>query len=729
MNDITNNNGKEDKYNNSKNKIDEKSTASYHDKISKDAWITLAILSLIGLIIVYGETMIIPAIPDLVEDFNIPYNTTAWILTAYLIAGAVATPIVGKLSDIYGKKRILLLVMIIYTAGTSFGIISNDISTMIIVRTIQGIGMSVFPIAFTIIREKFPENKLSIAQGILTSIFAAGGVIGLSLGATTIEYFGWRSTFISISPLALFLTVIIMRFIHVKEQEESNNNTIPLRKSIDIKGAIALTITISSFLISITLLGNSNSTDFNNTNNNTINSSLIILFSILSIISLFIFVLFQRRTHIPLIDINLLKDRILLPTNILLMTIGISMFMIYQTISILIRNPPPAGFGGSAIDAANVQLPFMIISLIISVLSGFLVSRFGNIKPTIIGSVISVIGFSSLLMYHSTEFEIIINLSIIAGGLSLAEVGGFNITLVSVSPKVSGISMGITVLLFLIGMSIGPAISGIYLETFQSPIMLNKISYSFPSAYEGTNGIQAADLVGRKLSMRRWRRIRSARPLRCRRRPPVRGVRTSAVRREPTGTIDTARTATDHLAERSTANPDALLSASTPYLRLLGTVVCAGLLARAALAVPMAIGGAVTAARRRSVRPSWCRRGSSASRSCQPRSVSWARSPPAPPTSSPSPPPNSDHVPLLVHRRRRRVLSNANCSICLDTVCARSNCLTGLVTAPAPSGVDAHTWTHRDTPLARPNCSHWLSTGSSGVRKVDTTRIKFDLRE
>ncbi len=483
MNDITNNKEKEDKYNNSKNKFDEKSTTSYQNKIPKDAWITLAILSFIGLIIVYGETMIIPAIPDLVEDFNIPYNTTAWVLTAYLIAGAVATPIVGKLSDIYGKKRILLIVMIIYTAGTSFGIVSNDISTMIIVRTIQGIGMSVFPIAFTIIREKFPENKLSIAEGILTSIFAAGGVIGLSLGATTIEYFGWRSTFISIAPLVLILTLTIMRIIHVKEQEESNNNTVPLRKNIDIKGAIALTTAISSFLISITLLGNSNSVDFNNNNNNTINSSLIILFSVISIISLFIFVLLQRRTHIPLIDINLLKDRILLPTNILLMIIGISMFMIYQTISILIRNPTPSGFGGSAIDAGNVQLPFMLISLIISVLSGFLISKFGNIKPTIIGSIISVIGFSSLFMYHSTEFEIIINLSIIAGGLSLAEVGGFNITLVSVSPKLSGISMGITVLLFLIGMSIGPAIAGIYLEMFQSPIMINENSYSFPSEF------------------------------------------------------------------------------------------------------------------------------------------------------------------------------------------------------------------------------------------------------
>ncbi|HET9806126.1 MAG TPA: MFS transporter [Nitrososphaeraceae archaeon] len=486
MNDITNNKEKEDKSKSSKNNFNEKSiTTSYQDKISNDAWITLAILSLIGLVIVYGETMIIPAIPDLIQDFNIPYNTTAWILTAYLIAGAVSTPLVGKLSDIYGKKRILLIVMIIYTAGTSFGIICNDISTMIIVRIIQGIGMSVFPIAFTIIREKFPENKLSIAQGILTSLFAVGGVIGLSLGATTIEYFGWRSTFISISPLALILTLTIMRVIHVKEQEEekSDDNTIRLRKSIDIKGAIALTFTISSFLISITLLGNSHSTDLNDINNNTINLSLIILFSVISIMSLFLFVFFQIRTHNPLIDLNLLKDRILLPTNILLMTIGISMFMIYQTITILIRNPPPSGFGGSAIDAANVQLPFMLISLIISILSGFLISKFGNIKPTVIGSIISVIGFSSLFMYHSTEFEIIINLSIIAVGLSLAEVAGFNITLVSVSPKIGGISMGITVLLFLIGMSIGPAIAGIYLEMFQSPITLNGISYSFPSEF------------------------------------------------------------------------------------------------------------------------------------------------------------------------------------------------------------------------------------------------------
>ncbi|HKR72903.1 MAG TPA: MFS transporter, partial [Candidatus Nitrosocosmicus sp.] len=81
----------------------------------QDAWIALTILSSLALITMYGETMLIPALPFLINDFDISYNTSSWILTSYLIAGAVMTPIIGKLSDIYGKKKILLIVIIIYS--------------------------------------------------------------------------------------------------------------------------------------------------------------------------------------------------------------------------------------------------------------------------------------------------------------------------------------------------------------------------------------------------------------------------------------------------------------------------------------------------------------------------------------------------------------------------------------------------------------------------------------
>src|ERR1700716_4318416 len=96
-------------------------------EISKDAWVSLIILSSIALLTMYGETMLLPAITDLVTNCEIAYNTSSWILTAYLITGAVMTPIAGRLSDIYGKKRILLIIMIIYAIGVSIAGFATNI--------------------------------------------------------------------------------------------------------------------------------------------------------------------------------------------------------------------------------------------------------------------------------------------------------------------------------------------------------------------------------------------------------------------------------------------------------------------------------------------------------------------------------------------------------------------------------------------------------------------------
>jgi MFS family permease len=441
--------------------------------IYKDAWITLIVLSSLALIAMYGETMLIPAIPILVKDFKIPYNTSSWILTAYLIAGAVMTPIIGKLSDIYGKKKILMLVMVIYSIGTFSGGISANIFMMIVSRIIQGIGLAMFPVAFAIIREKFPEEKLAIGQGIFTAVFAGGAVVGLGLGATIIEYFSWHMTFLSIVPLMIILLIVVLRLIRIKSEKLVSK----IDNSIDIKGTLTLIVLVSSFLVALTLLPNSISQSQYK------NSNLIIISALfaLSVALLPLFISIQKKAKSPLIDLQLLKDIILLPTNILIMTIGISMFIIYQSLPILIQSPLPLGFGGGPVAAASVQLPFMIMSFIISVLSGFLISKIGNIKPTVVGSIISAIGFFLLFLYHSTEYVIAVELSVIAIGLSFAEIGAFNISLVSAPLHLSGTALGITMLLFLIGMSVGPTISGIYMESFKSTV--NGMYGSFPSSF------------------------------------------------------------------------------------------------------------------------------------------------------------------------------------------------------------------------------------------------------
>jgi MFS family permease len=482
-------------------------------KIPSSAWKVLAVLSCIATMVMYAETMLIPAIPDLIKEFHVSYSMSSWILTAYLISGAVMTPIAGKLSDIYGRKKILLIIMVIYAVGVSTAGFATNIYFMIIARAIQGIGMSMFPIAFGIIRDQFPREKISIGQGVITSMFASGAVIGLSVGGFIIQDYGWRATFFTIIPIAITLLLIIRRFIHVNQDEQkeyhqeknqqqthvtnkdsqknignTKSNNDKSANQIDIKGALLLAVAITSFLLVLTFIetsGSSNDTTtsigntYNNNNNNT--SILIVAFLIVGIISLFLFIIIERRSKHPLVDFRLMLNKSILPANLIIMIVGMSMFMVFQTIPILVRNPEPIGFGENAISTGKVQLPFAIILLIFGPTSGFIISKLGSLKPIIAGTIITAIGFFGLLILHSTELLVSINLAILSTGLSLTSVGAMNVIILSTPIQFSGISLGMSSLMRIVGASIGPALAGMFMQTHQSILNINGVAQYFPS--------------------------------------------------------------------------------------------------------------------------------------------------------------------------------------------------------------------------------------------------------
>ncbi len=479
------------------------------DKRTTSPWVTLAILSSLGMISMSAETMILPAIPDFIEDLDITYEDSSWILAAFLIMGAVMTPIAGKLSDMYGKKKILLIILGVYTLGLLLGTLATNFYSIVIARAIQGIGISMFPIAFGIIRDKFPPEKLAIAQGIFSSTLSGGAIIGLILGGIIIENFGWQATFLFIMPLAITLFAIISKFVYVREQEQqlvsnkasefccrfihvrkdilltentittdsssSNNNTNNRKKlnnSVDIKGAITLAVTIISFLITLQFLEKAGS-------NNLVE---IIIFSAVALVSLFLFIVIEKKTPFPLFDFKLLANKTILYANIINMTVGITALMVvYQSIPILIRSPPPVGFGGDALGIANVQIPYTAVSLIFSVTSGLVVSKFGNLRPTILGTIVTTIGFFVLFLFHSTEASITAVLMLIAVGLALMQIGSVNVVLSSTPRRLSGISLGMNLLIYLIASSVGPVIAGIYLQTNQVFVSSRGILASFPS--------------------------------------------------------------------------------------------------------------------------------------------------------------------------------------------------------------------------------------------------------
>jgi MFS family permease len=473
--------------------------------INRNAWITLGILSSTLLVVFFSETMLLPAIPEIMNDFRIPYGTAAWIFSSYLIVAAVMTPIAGKISDLYGKKKVLLVLLVLYVSGITAGAFAHNITFLLASRIIQGVGLAAVPAAFSLLRDTFPPAKLAIAVGVFGSAYSAGSVIGLLAGATIIQMFGWHSTFLSIVPFAAVVTVMISRFVKENKgqlltasvsNQENTGEKQHVSPSIDIKGALVLSITIISFLVALTIV----QSGINSTNLPQIG----IAFAV-SAISLGIFVFIERRVASPLVDMRLLKDKTLMPSYIMATATGITMFMAYPAIVQLVRNPMPLGFGGSAVDAANVQLPFMIMFLVFASITPLIINRIGKLNPIIIGALVSLIGSVGLLMFHSTKPALSINLAIIASGLSMTITATWNI-IVSSSPKsFVGISVGVGALLLFIGMSIGPALTGVYMQNHQ---VIKGVQGSYPSLESYnlvylTSGLLSTVSLGFALILRR----------------------------------------------------------------------------------------------------------------------------------------------------------------------------------------------------------------------------------
>jgi MFS family permease len=461
------------------------------DKIPSSAWKTLAILSSIATLVMYTETMLVPSLPNIISEFNLSYSISPWILTTYLIVGAVMTPVTSSLAEIYGKRKILLVVMGVYALGVTVGGLTTDLYSFIIARGMQGVGISMFPIAFSVIREQFPKSRLAIGQGVITSMFASGSILGLLVGATIAEYSGWRTTFLSILPITILLPIVVWKFARIGEvhsdwmtmtttspQQQHPGSTDNKKKSLDVLGAATLAATITLFLLSLTFI------ETRTTGSNSTQS--IPQLAILSAGCIAAFVAFlvtERRATHPLIDLKLLRNKTLLFANIMMLILGFSMFMVFQTIPILAESPAPAGFGDSITGAATIQLPFSIILLIFGPTSGYIVSKLGSIRPAIMGYAINAFGFFMLATFHSQPWMVSVALTIISTGLSLGSVGLMNIVLLATPYKNMVTSIGMTSLLRIIGSSVGPAVAGVLMQMWQVTVQGHEGSFPASESY------------------------------------------------------------------------------------------------------------------------------------------------------------------------------------------------------------------------------------------------------
>ena len=417
----------------------------------------LLLLAGIAIIIMYVESMAFPSLPKVMADFHLTsadYALASWVITIYLIVGAVSIPVFGKMGDIYGKKKMLLIAMSIYCVAVTltgfsdsfsdliFGSrVPNGIYVMIGFRAFQGLGMSMFPLAFSIIRDEFPREKIAVAQGIISAMFGVGTAIGFLIGGYVTDHLGWQWTYHTVVPFAVLTTILVA--LTVRE------SPVRLKAKIDFIGAGLLAMTLVSFLVGVTEAENRGWTD-----------SLILSLFAISVASIVGFGYWQTRAKEPLVRPSLIKQKDIALTNAIGFMIGFAMFTANQTIAAL------AGFNFhlDATEIGVLSLPVSIISLILGPTVGFLVKRIGPKWPMVIGMLLSISGYVLLLLYHATQLQVMTGVAVMGGGMSFAMVGSINMIIISTPIHETGISTAMNMIVRTSGSVVGPAVAAVIIS-------------------------------------------------------------------------------------------------------------------------------------------------------------------------------------------------------------------------------------------------------------------------
>ena len=209
------------------------------------------------MIFLYLNTAMPPALPSIAQDFEISDTLASWVMTAYMVCGAVMTVIMGKLSDLVGAKKMLMVMMVCFTVGTILAPFAQNISTLLALRVLQGIAVVSTPISTKLIRDQVPKTKFPIGISIYLAAYSGGMALGAVLGPVVAANSGWQGNFYFIAPIAFVLSFVCWRFIHSDETMKIHEHDhveaskdIPTKdkrdkkQRIDIIGIITLTYQI-----------------------------------------------------------------------------------------------------------------------------------------------------------------------------------------------------------------------------------------------------------------------------------------------------------------------------------------------------------------------------------------------------------------------------------------------------------------------------------------------------
>jgi EmrB/QacA subfamily drug resistance transporter len=399
---------------------------------------TVAILATGTLAYSLQQTMILPALPAFQERYGVSPSASTWLLTSFLLSSAISTPIIGRLGDMYGKARMLLVALTVFGAGIVLSAAAGSFAVVLAGRTVQGTGAAILPLAIGIVRDELPADRMGVGIGTLSSMLGVGGALALVLAGPLAEHAGLSWLFWSAVIITAPAAVLTWAFV-----PES-----PVRSParIDVGGAVLLSIALLAFLLGIS-----------EGNRWGWGSARELLLFVAAVVFFCAWVARERRAPTPLVDLRLMRERGVWTTNVVAAGIGAAMFGSFVLIPQLAQAPETTGYGfGDSVAAAGlVLLPGALVMLVAGPAAGRVERRIGAKVPLCVGCASLTVTYIWFAVLHAREWELYVGSVFLGVGLGLGLSAMATLVVRAVPQDQTGIATAINMILRSIGGAIG----------------------------------------------------------------------------------------------------------------------------------------------------------------------------------------------------------------------------------------------------------------------------------
>ncbi|PYE16271.1 MFS transporter [Williamsia limnetica] len=436
----------------------------------------VAVLAFAGIVVSLMQTLVIPIIPHLPEYLNAPASDTAWAITATLLAASVAVPTMGRLGDMFGKRRMLLISIVLLVAGSLVAALSSSLIPMVVGRALQGLAAGLIPLGISVMRDVLPPQKLAGAVAMMSASLGVGGALGLPIAALIAEYADWHVLFWASAALGVVAGALIVKIV-----PES-----PVRTggSFDFVGAISLSTALVALLLAV-----SKGSDWGWTSGQTLSLLAIALVAFLA------WGWWELRVTRPLVDLRIAVRRQVLFTNLASIVFGFAMFAATMVFPQVVQLPESTGFGlgGSMLMSGLVMAPFGVVMMLIAPVSSKITNAYGPKITLMLGAVIVATGYGIGTFSLHSIWQLIMIAIIIGTGTGMAYGAIPALIMAAVPPTETGAANSFNTLMRSLGTSFASAIAGVILA--QMTITIGATSVPSENAFRVIMALAAGSAI------------------------------------------------------------------------------------------------------------------------------------------------------------------------------------------------------------------------------------------